>query len=250
MLKFNTPKARAVPSRAMASCALAAFVGYAGIVVAGAPTISISQVPMTVAIPAHPQIMLALGNSQSMDGTLSGAIMTGSGSLSASYSALSASSSPVNFSYTVGGGFTPPSNLGTVVCSPGPCAAVTSSTPAGTPAVAPYTVTSGSLLLDNSPSRLNVAKAGISAILSAYIASADFGLMNYGTSGNSEYTTWVYQMSQPGGFTFTSTPGTNEYVANPCYHVNIVPPLLSSGAGHLRPALHARLRKQRRPGDQ
>lgn len=222
MLKFNTPKARTVPSRAMASCALAAFVGYAGIVVAGAPTISISQVPMTVAIPAHPQIMLALGNSQSMDGTLSGAIMTGSGSLSASYSALNASSSPTYFSYTVGGGFTPPSNLGTVVCSPGPCAAVTTSTPAGTAAQAPYTVTSGSLLLDNSPSRLNVAKAGISAILQAYIASADFGLMNYSTSGNTAYTTWVYQMSQPGGFTFTSTPGANEYVANPCYQVNIV----------------------------
>ena len=34
-------------------------------------------------------------------------------------------------------------------------------------------------------------------------------------------------MSQPGGFTFTSTPGANEYVANPCYQVNIVTPLTS-----------------------
>jgi type IV pilus assembly protein PilY1 len=221
MLNINSPKTRTLLPRALASCAFAAFVGYAGIVIAGAPTISLSQVPMTVAIPAHPQIILALGNSQSMDGTLSGAIMTGAGSLSSSYSALNASSSPVNFSYTVGGGFTPPSSLGTVVCSPGPCAAVTSSTPTGTPAMAPYTVTSGSTLIDNSPSRLNVAKAGISAILSAYIPSADFGLMDYSTSGISEYTTWVYQMSQTGGFTFTSTPGANEYVANPCYQVSI-----------------------------
>ena len=43
------------------------------------PTVAISQVPMTVEIPAHPQILLAVGNSQSMDGTLSGAIYTGAG---------------------------------------------------------------------------------------------------------------------------------------------------------------------------
>jgi hypothetical protein len=39
-------------------------------------------VPLTLATPAHPQIVIALGNSESMDGNLSGAIMTGSGSLS------------------------------------------------------------------------------------------------------------------------------------------------------------------------
>ena len=32
------------------------------------PTVAISQVPMTVEIPAHPQILLAVTNSQSVDG--------------------------------------------------------------------------------------------------------------------------------------------------------------------------------------
>ena len=44
-------------------------------------SVQISQVPLTVAVPAHPQVVLAIGNSESMDGNLSGAIMTGSGSL-------------------------------------------------------------------------------------------------------------------------------------------------------------------------
>src|SRR5579859_7905230 len=42
------------------------------------PQVSISQVPLTIAVPAHPQIVIAIGNSESMDGNLSGAIMTGS----------------------------------------------------------------------------------------------------------------------------------------------------------------------------
>ncbi|HMK84387.1 MAG TPA: PilC/PilY family type IV pilus protein, partial [Steroidobacteraceae bacterium] len=217
-------------SRALLFGSVATFSGWSASAVAAtsAPTVSISQVPMTVAIPAHPQIMLALGNSQSMDGTLSGAIMTGSGSLGAAYAALNNSSSPVNFNYTVGAGFTPPVNLGTVVCTPAPCAAVTAATPAGTPASAPYTVTSGSNLVDNSPSRLNVAKAGITEILKNYIDSADFGLMDYSTSGLGEYETWVYQMSPAGGFVFTSNPGNSEYIANPCYGVNIVAPLANA----------------------
>jgi type IV pilus assembly protein PilY1 len=211
--------------RALLSCAFTGLVGWAALAMAGAPTVPISQVPMTIAIPAHPQIMLALGNSQSMDGTLSGAIMTGSGSLGAAYTGLNSSSSPANFNYTVGAGFTPPVNLGWIPCAPTPCApvAVTAATPPGTAAYAPYTVSSGGYLVDNSPSRLNVAKAGITEILTTYIDSADFGLMNYTTSGNGEYETWVYQMSQPGGFTFTSTPGLNEYIANPCYGVSISP---------------------------
>jgi type IV pilus assembly protein PilY1 len=166
--------------------------------------VSISQVPLTVTIPAHPQILLALANSQSMDGNLSGAIMTGSGSIG--HPLLFASSSPVNF--TIPAGFTPPLNPGTA-------------------GLAPYTVNSGGLLVDNSPSRLNVAKAGLTSVLNAYMADADFGLMQYNTGGNGAYTTWVYQMSQPGGFTFTNTippgppPAGTEYVSNPCYNVNI-----------------------------
>jgi len=161
--------------------------------------VSIAQVPLTVAVPAHPQIVLAIGNSQSMDGDLSGAIMTGSGSLSSSYNLLQSSSSPLN--YTIPSGFTPPVNPG-----------------AG--GLAPYTVTSGSQLLDNSANRLNVAKASIAAMLNAYMASADFAMLDYSTSGLSEYTTWVYQMSPAtSGFVFTSTQITgNRYVTNPCYN--------------------------------
>jgi type IV pilus assembly protein PilY1 len=217
------------PARRPLSWVFMGLVGCAAWAMAAVPTVPISQVPMTVAIPAHPQIMLALGNSQSMDGTLSGAIMTGSGSLGGGVgTALNPSSSPVSFNYTVGAGFTPPVNLGTVVCAPGPCAAVTAATPAGTAAIAPYTVNSGGHLLDNSPSRLNMAKAGINQILTTYIDAADFGLMDYTTSGMGAYTTWVYQMSPPGGFIFTANPippAGDEIVPNPCFGVNIVAPL-------------------------
>ncbi len=168
-----------------------------------APTVPISQTPMTVTIPAHPQIIIAVGNSQSVDGDLSGAIMTGSG-LGGPYAGLNASSSPLN--YTIPAGFTPPVNPGS----------------AGT---APYTVNAGPYLVDNSASRLNVAKGGITEVLSTYIADADFALMDFNTWGVNEYTTWVYQMSQPGGFTFTSllgptVAGVTEYVPNPCYQTN------------------------------
>ena len=162
--------------------------------------IPVSQVPLTIAIPAHPQILLAVANSESMDGNLSGAIMTGSGSLAASLSALNASSSPVNF--TIPAGFTPPLNPGAA-------------------GVAPYTVNVAGTLYDNSPSRLNVAKAGISAIVTGFMASADFGLLDYSTSGTSIYTTWVYQMSPPGGFTFTSVAAPTLQVPNPCFGVDI-----------------------------
>ena len=170
---------------------------------AAAPTpLQISQVPMTITMPAHPQILLAVGNSQSMDGDLSGAIYTGSGQIP--HPLLFTSSSPVNF--TIPAGFTPPVNPG-----------------AG--GVAPYTVVnSGGLLLDNSDSRLNVAKAGITSILNAFIASADFGLMDYQTGYPGLYTTWVYQMSNTGGFTFTSNPippANSELVPNPCYGIDI-----------------------------
>src|ERR1700677_484308 len=139
-----------------------------------------------------------------MDGNLRGAIMTGSGSIA--HPLLFPSSSPVNF--TIPSGFTPPANP-------------------GSGGVAPYTVNNGTgQLVDNSPSRLNVAKAGLTAVLNAYMADADFGLMQYNTGGNGAYTTWVYQMSQPGGFTFTNTipatpPANTEYVPNPCYNINL-----------------------------
>ena len=72
----------------------------------GTPSLAISQLPLQVAVPVHPQVLIAIGNSESMDGNLSGAIMVGSGSLGAGLVALKDSSSPV--SYTVPAGFTPP----------------------------------------------------------------------------------------------------------------------------------------------
>src|SRR5450631_1299960 len=163
------------------------------------PAVPVSQVPLTITIPAHPQIMLAVANSESMDGNLSGAIMTGSGSLGASYAGLNSSSSPVSF--TIPAGFTPPLNSGSA-------------------GLAPYTVNSGGTLYDNSPSRLNVAKAGISAILAGYMGSADFALMDYDTFGNGLYQTWVYQMSSAGGFTFTNVAASSGQVANPCFNID------------------------------
>ena len=162
------------------------------------PTIPISQIPLSIAIPVHPQVVFAVGNSQSMDGDLGGAIMTGSGSLSAGQVSLYNSSSPVN--YTVPSGFTPP-----VVAAVG--------------GVAPYTaVNSGGALVDNSASRLNVAKAGLAAILQAYMSSTDFALEDYRTSGTSLYSTWVYYMSPNGGpFTFANTLPANGYLSYAAY---------------------------------
>ncbi len=46
------------------------------------PTLLISQSPLTVTQSVHPQVLILLGNSQSTDGDLSGAINTGAGILS------------------------------------------------------------------------------------------------------------------------------------------------------------------------
>jgi type IV pilus assembly protein PilY1 len=163
---------------------------------AAPPAISISQLPLTIAIPAHPQIVFAVANSQSMDGDLSGAIRVGSGSLGANFSQLQNSSSPT--SYTIPAGFTPPVNPG-----------------AG--GVAPYTVNVGGRLVDNSASRLNNAKLGLATVLNNYMSTADFALLDYKLGGTNLYTTWVYNMSLTGGFTFTNTAGASRVINNPCY---------------------------------
>lgn len=173
----------------------------ASLIHAAPPNIPIAQIPLTAVIPLHPQVLIAVGNSQSMDGNLAGAIMTGSGSLAAGLNSLNASTSPVNF--TIPTGFTPPLN-------------------AGSAGSAPYVVTSSGSLYDNSPSRLNVAKGGIQAILQTYMATTDFALETYTTGANALYSTWVYYMSAPGGFTFANVlpavPSTSgKWVANPCY---------------------------------
>jgi type IV pilus assembly protein PilY1 len=169
---------------------------------APATPVSIAQVPLTVAAPAHPQIVIAVGNSESMDGNLSGAIMTGSGSLNPALALLQNSSSPLSF--TIPGGFIPPLNPG-----------------AG--GVAPYTVAANGGLADNSPSRLNVAKQGIAGVLQAFLANADFALLDYVLNGTSVYTTWLYEMSPTTGpfvFSNTITPAPDRWVVNPCYQYN------------------------------
>ena len=172
---------------------------------AATPTpVPISQVPLTSASPIRPQVLFAVGNSESMDGTLSGAIMAGSGALSNGNASLANSSSPVT--YQVPAGFTPPLNAGTTCVSPltGNCA--------------PYTVNNGGTLYDNGASRLNVAKAAMQAILNSYMQNTDFGLVDYSTSNTNIYTTWVYYMSPAGGFAFTNTQTAgNRYVINPCF---------------------------------
>lgn len=168
---------------------------------AATPVVSVSNIPLTLVSPAHPQVLLAIPNSQSMDGDLSGAIMTGSG-MSSVPSQLNASSSPVNF--IVPTGFTPPVTGGA----------------AGSSQL--YTATCGANLCDNSASRLNVAKQSVQAILNTYVGNTDFGLLDYSTGGASLYSTWVYVMSNTGGFTFSNTntpaPPVGEYIANPCYN--------------------------------
>lgn len=165
-----------------------------------APTMVIPQVPLVLSTTVHPQVLIAVGNSQSMDGTLSGAIMTGSGSLGLLLSTLDNTSSPNN--YVVPAGFTPP---------------VQAADGSGN---APYTVTQSGRLVDNGPSRLNTAKAGIDAIIDAYMQSTDFGLMVYSTSGAQVRNTWVYYMSPNGAdFDATNTPVAGKrYVLNPCYN--------------------------------
>lgn len=177
------------------------------------PQLSISQTPLAVTSPVHPQVLFAVGNSESMDGDVSGAIMTGSGALASKYSSLGSSSSPTT--YTVPSGFDPSQlTLGGSGCTP----------PAYTVGTAySYTYTCNSTQYDVSASRLNVAKQAISAIMSQYFVTTDFGLMDYNEKSATLYQTWVYYMSDPStGFTFSTTntnpPSGDKYVANPCYN--------------------------------
>jgi type IV pilus assembly protein PilY1 len=119
-------------------------------------------------------------------------------------------------SYTIPSGFTPP-------IDPGPG-----------DGTAPYTSKVGPNRYDNSPSRLNVAKAGIIATLNSYMAYADFALIDYKLTSQSVTNTYVYEMSPPGGFAFANPAGCvagtisctvagNRYIINPCYNYNTLP---------------------------
>lgn len=182
---------------------------------AAVPSLTIPNIPLVMASPVHPQVLILIGNSQSMDGNLSGAIMTGSGSLGSTLSSLSNSSSPIN--YLVPTGFTPPVQA------------------ANGSGLAPYTVSQSGNLIDNSPSRLNVAKAGVQAIIQNYMATTDFALGVYSTSSVQKYITWVYYMSPDGNnFSFTNTPvAGNRYVTNPCYNYSSASTTISSNCASI-----------------
>ncbi len=157
-----------------------------------------AAIPSEGAAPtAAPQVLLAITNSESMDGTTSGAIMVGSGSLGSNFSSLGTSSSPTNF--TIPSGFTPPLNT-------------------GSSGSAPWTVTCNSSdKCDNGPSRMNMTKAAITQVLANYGSTLNFGLYTYSTSSVNIYDTWVYYMSpSSSGFTFTNTASSST-VSNPCY---------------------------------
>lgn len=180
-----------------------------------AAILTIPQIPLVIASPTHPQVLILIGNSQSMDGTLSGAIMSGSGALSSDLISLYNTSSPVN--YTVPAGFTPPVQ--------GPNAS----------GLAPYTVIQNGVEIDNGPTRLNVAKAAIQAIIEYYMPTTDFALATYSTSNISVYKTWVYYLSPPGSnFSFTNTPSSgNRYVTNPCYNYSSASSTVASNCSSL-----------------
>jgi type IV pilus assembly protein PilY1 len=172
--------------------------------------IPISSVPLTVAIPAHPQVVIAVGNSESMDGNLNGAILTGSGSLGSSVSELQNSASQVNFQ--VPAGFSPPVSGGAVG------------------SMQPYTVQQNGNLVDNSPSRMNMAKIGLMTVITNFAANTDFALIDYSTSAPLSVPTWVYYMS-PAGQNFSvadSVPAGNRGVPNPCYQVPITSDAVST----------------------
>jgi type IV pilus assembly protein PilY1 len=190
---------------------LVGLVGGGDVSLATTPPIPISiyQAPLTVAIPSHPQVVIAVGNSESMDGNLTGAILTGSGSLPSTLSELQSTAvpspaiavSPVNFQ--VPAGFTPPISGGAVG------------------SMQPYTVQVNGNFADNSPSRMNLAKIGLMTVITNFVANTDFALIDYATATPTSAPTWVYYMSPVGqNFSVADTvPAGQRGVPNPCYQV-------------------------------
>ena len=188
---------------------------------------SFAQANNTINIlPANqPQVMILLDNSQGMAGVLqgptglSGAIMTGSGTVPEDAN----SSSPV--SYTASG-FTPPAlgSSGTSVPYSVPCNTSGITAAAQSACTSVGASGSSSAYIDNSESMLNVAEQAIGTIINTpeYNNNMQFGLMDYALSGNvSLYNTWVYYMSDNSGFSFgnsaTGAPSGDITVENPCY---------------------------------
>ena len=175
---------------------------------------------------AAPQVLLAITNSQSMDGTTGGAIMVGSGSLGSSYSSLSSSTSPSTYTISDYGSFVPPLYSGTGGNAPW--------TVGCTAAGAYDSSASPKYLCDNGPSRMNMTKAAINLVLSTYGSSLNFGVYDYSTSWSLDGT-WVYLMSpSSGGFTFTNTASTTpRTVANPCYGYSTASSSVSTPCGSI-----------------
>ncbi|MDD5280751.1 type IV pilin biogenesis protein [Acidithiobacillus sp.] len=188
---------------------------------------SFAQANNTINIlPANqPQVMILLDNSQGMAGVLqgptglSGAIMTGSGTVPEDAN----SSSPV--SYTASG-FTPPAlgSPGTSVPYSVPCNTSGITAAAQSACTSVGASGSSSAYIDNSQSMLNVAEQAIGTIINTpeYNNNMQFGLMDYALSGQvSLYNTWVYYMSDNNGFSFgnsaTGAPTGDATVVNPCY---------------------------------
>lgn len=176
----------------------------------------------TIPSSEQPQVLVILDTSQSMAGNLQGAIMSGSGTVAANAD----SASPPCYSLN---GYTPRSKLGP--SNGGSC-------PSGT---APYTVSIGGILTDNSESMINVAEQSIDWAFnnSTYDNIMQAGLLVYATSGGAPapYNTWVYYMSgdtptgsgpftpcSPGVFGYgassSSMCAANDALAvpNPCYN--------------------------------
>jgi type IV pilus assembly protein PilY1 len=184
---------------------------------APASPLVVSQFPLQISTIFHPKVLFAISNSESMDGTVSGAIMTGSGALTSGFITLYNSSSPVN--YTVPAGFTPPKQ--------GPDAN----------GLAPYTTSQGGTVFDNGPSRLNVAKGGINTVIDTYMPNTDFAIAAYKLSNISLYRTWVYYATDSSGaFSFSNTQdSSSRYVANPCYDYTNASSTIQSNCNAMTP---------------
>ncbi len=198
----------------------------------------------TVPLGQQPQVLVILDTSQSMAGNLQGAIMSGSGTVAGNAD----SASPPCYGLNA---YTPRAGSSVGPSSGGSC-------PSGT---APYTVSVGGTLTDNSESMINVAEQSIDWAFnnSTYDNIMQAGLLVYATSGTpAPYHTWVYYMASntstgngpfspcsPGVFGYgtsgSSTCSGNDPLAvpNPCYNTTTSASGCSAIEGVLGSALSA-----------
>ncbi len=182
----------------------------------------------------EPQILIILDNSQGMAGNLQGAIMSGSGTVSANAGPLAPTAAPPlawpsPVCYPVPNGYKARAGSTATASNGDTC-------PSGS---APYTVNAGNNLQDNSESMINIAEQSLLYELRNPSNTNAFqvGLMDYATAQAATlYDTWVYFMSnnntvdssgavtQYGAFSYgntVSSPSSADPVSayNPCYGV-------------------------------